>query len=272
VAAADPTQGKAAFDEGQRRFLAGDYREALTWFKKGYLATDDVAFLLNIAQCQRFLGETKEALMMYKVFLKSTPEWANREARAAATRAIRELEVEAVATPPLASSSATPSPALTAAEPAAPIAENSGRKSQQASGGFPVLEPVPELDAKRAPALTPQPADNTESTAHRLHLAGLVCGATGLVSLGAGFYYWTRATSLSDSANTAAIYHQADYDHGQRAETMQWIFYSVGAAAIATGTALYVYDRWRPAATKSTVGLAPMVGPGAAGLEAHGAF
>ena len=272
MAAADPAQGKAAFDEGQRRFLAGDYREALAWFKKGYLATDDVAFLLNIAQCQRFLGETKEALMMYRVFLKSMPEWANREARAVATKAIRELELEAVTAPPLASASASPSPAPTAAETTAPLAANPGRQSQHAAGGFPVLEPVPELDAKRVPALTPVPADNTESTTRRLRLAGLVCGATGLLSLGVGFYYWTRATSLSDSANTAAVYHQADYDHGQRAETMQWIFYSVGAVAIATGSALYFYDRWQPTAKKSTVGLAPMVGPGAAGLEAHGAF
>ena len=67
VAAADPAQDRKAFDEGRRRFLAGEYREALAQFKQGFLDTENASFLLNIAQCHRFLGEPAEALMMYRL-------------------------------------------------------------------------------------------------------------------------------------------------------------------------------------------------------------
>jgi len=272
LAAVDPAQGKAAFDEGQRRFLAGDYREALAWFEKGYLFTDDAAFLLNIAQCQRLLGAPKEALVMYRLYLKSTPEWANREGRAVATKAIRELDSEAAGAPAAGAASTPPGPALppAAAEPMPASAGKAGRKFKEAPSAYPVFVSAPELDAKRASATTP--TDNAAATARRLRLAGLVCGATGLASLGVGLYYWTRATSHSDSANSAAVFNQADYDQGKRAETMQWIFYSVGAAAVAAGSALYLYGRWRPAAKKSSFGLLPVVGPGVAGLAARGAL
>jgi hypothetical protein len=62
AAAADPAQGRAAFDEGRRLFHASDHRKALASFKKGFLSMADTSFLLNIAQCHRFLGEPKEAL------------------------------------------------------------------------------------------------------------------------------------------------------------------------------------------------------------------
>jgi hypothetical protein len=99
-----------------------------------------------------------------------------------------------------------------------------------------------------------------------------VCGAAGLVSVGTGVYYWSRASSLSDSANNATVFNQADYDQGKRAETMQWIFYGIGAAAVATGAGLFVYDRWLPSAKKTGVSLVPLMGPGGPGLQAHGAF
>jgi hypothetical protein len=147
----------------------------------------------------------------------------------------------------------------------------SGRNRVQSEAAYPILDTPPELDVRRVSDAPPTPSANP-STMRHLRLAGVVCASAGLVSLGAGVYYWTRATSLSDSANKATAYNQADYDQGKRAETMQWIFYSVGAVAVVTGATLYLYGRGSPSANKSTVSLAPVVGPGAAGLLAHGAF
>jgi hypothetical protein len=135
-----------------------------------------------------------------------------------------------------------------------------------------VLEPLPELDVKAAPAATPNAPDNTASTVLHLRMAAMACGGVGLLSFGTGIYYWTRAGSLSDSANRATTYNKSDYDQGKHAETMQWIFYGVGAAAIMGGAGLFVYSRWLQTAKKANVSVAPMVGLGAAGMEAHGAF
>ena len=280
VAAANPTQGRTAFDEGRRLFQAGNYREALASFKNGFLVTEDASFLLNIAQCHRFLGETAEALMMYRLYLKSAQAGGNPEARAVATKAIRELEGETAA--PTSTPATAPAQAPTAAAPvAAPVQtatpapgrtlESSGRNRGQGDSAYPVLDAPPELDVQRLPA-TPSNSSANPSTMRHLRLAGVVCASAGLVSVGVGVYYWTRATSFSKSVNNATAYNQADYDQGKRAETMQWIFYSVGAVAVVTGATLYVYGRWSSSAKRTSVSLAPVMGPGAAGLLAHGAF
>jgi hypothetical protein len=161
---------------------------------------------------------------------------------------------------------------LAASAPAA-VADDSAQGSNRGQSAFayPALDDLPELDAQRATATPPNSSANP-STMRYLRLAGVVCASAGLVSLGAGVYYWTRATSLSDSANRATVYNQADYDDGKHAETMQWIFYGVGAAAVATGAGLYANGKWFLAPKKASVSLAPMVMPGRAGLAAVGTF
>ncbi len=51
---------------------------------------------------------------------------------------------------------------------------------------------------------------------------------------------------------------------------MQWVFYSVGAGALATGVVLYLLGYSQ--ATPAQVGLAPILGPRTAGLSARGGF
>jgi hypothetical protein len=155
----------------------------------------------------------------------------------------------------------------------APPTANAGGNFRTGPGGLPVFEPLPELDAQKPEQVaTAKAPDTTESTRFRLGVAAVVCGGVGLVSLGTGLYYWSQARSYSDSANRTVIYNQSSYDDGKRAETMQWIFYGVGAAAIATGAGLYVYGRWFLAPKKATVSLAPTAAPGRAGLAAVGTF
>ena len=272
MAATAPDQGRAAFAEGQKLFVAGDFRGALTWFKNGYMQSQDPAFLLNIAQCHRSLGETQEALMMFRLYLKSSPEGLNPQARVVASTAIKELESGAEATPPGAASGN----AVPAAAPAAPArqalpAPDSGRKFRTAPAGMPVLEPTPELDAAQAEAMAAAP-DTTGPTRRKLRVAALVCGAVGLASVGTGVYYWTRARSLSDSADQTTVYTKSYYDDGKRAQTMQWIFYGAGAAALVASAGLLVYSQWFLTPTKASMSLAPMAAPGTAGLSAVGTF
>jgi hypothetical protein len=53
---------------------------------------------------------------------------------------------------------------------------------------------------------------------------------------------------------------------------MQWLFYSVGGTALATGATLYYLGWQRDSARRQTTAVAPMVGPGFAGLSAQGRF
>jgi hypothetical protein len=103
-----------------------------------------------------------------------------------------------------------------------------------------------------------------------LRIAGIACGAVGVASIGTAIYYYTRATSLSDKVTGANPASPSDYQAGKDAQTMQWVFYGVGAGVLATGAALYLLGYSQ--ASSAQVGLAPMLGPRTAGLSARGGF
>ena len=74
----------------QRLFQVEEYRKAIEEFKAAHIEEPDPAFLYNIADCHRRLGENKEALSFYRRFLALSPP--NAPSRAVAERRIAELE------------------------------------------------------------------------------------------------------------------------------------------------------------------------------------
>jgi hypothetical protein len=64
----------------------------------------------------------------------------------------------------------------------------------------------------------------------------------------------------------------SDDSAGKHAQTMQWVFYGSGAAAIATGTVLYALGWPQADRGRTSAGIAPLFGPGLAGISAQGAF
>ena len=280
AAADDRVRAKAAFEEGRKLFQVGDYREALARFKQAFMYKEDAAFLLNIAQCHRFLGENKEALTLYRRYLKAAPEGEGQEVREVVEKAIRELEsVTAGPAPAATTPTGTPPAATTAPAPEVQPVAAPMPVPQPSTPPAPVppvsLAPPPEIPATglESPA-APLQSTPTEppATVSGLRVAGVACAAAGLVSILAGVYYWTRATSLSDSVDSATTFNKNDYDQGKRAETMQWIFYGAGTAAMVAGVVLYLYGGSSPATGGQKVSVAPMLGPAAAGVLAGGTF
>jgi hypothetical protein len=132
----------------------------------------------------------------------------------------------------------------------------------------PALTTVPEPPAQVVAASTP-PARNA---GRGLRIAGITCGAVGVASIGTGIYFYTRAVSYSNKVAKQPVRNPSDESAGKNAETMQWVFYGIGGAAIATGVVLYVLGRPSTAAAGPVATFAPLVGPGVAGLSAQGAF
>jgi hypothetical protein len=93
-----------------------------------------------------------------------------------------------------------------------------------------------------------------------------------VASLGTAIYFYTRAKSYSDKVAGESPRISSDEQAGKNAETMQWVFYTVGAAAIATSTLLYVLGWPSADAGHAAAGFAPLLGPGVAGISAQGAF
>jgi tetratricopeptide (TPR) repeat protein len=130
----DPAAAKAHFSRGTRLFEVGEYREALVEFKSAHLAKPDPAFIYNIAQCHRQLGDLEQAATMYRRFLAASPNARNRadvEKRVADIEADLEaakqkLSPEPLRAPPPQPVPPTPLPAAPQADPPPPQAPPAG--------------------------------------------------------------------------------------------------------------------------------------------------
>ena len=73
VARAHVARARAHFDKGRTFFEVDEYRKAIAEFKAAHIEKPDPAFLYNIAECYRRLGELPEALQFYRRFLATAP-------------------------------------------------------------------------------------------------------------------------------------------------------------------------------------------------------
>jgi hypothetical protein len=156
LALADAAKSRAHFDKGRAYFQISEYRKALEEFKAAHIEKPDPAYLYNIAECHRHLGETAEAAVFYRRFLGLTAP--DNQARGSATKYLAEMESPAAAPAPPASAGAPPGAAATppagkpGAPPAPPIV------TPPASTAPPPLAPEPQAEPQPQPAPPPPPA------------------------------------------------------------------------------------------------------------------
>jgi len=150
---------KAHYEKGTRLYEIREYDKALLEYKSAYLAQPDPAFLFNIGQCHRKLGQNQEALNFFREYLKkASPDDPNRhqvEAR------VREIEAEATvkaeaaqtATP---ASTPNPAPIPTPAQtsPSTPLRGPAPEVAPHAPTPAPPIVTAPPPSA--TPALQPQ--------------------------------------------------------------------------------------------------------------------
>jgi len=77
VGAATPEAERTArahFQAGEARFKAGAFDEALAEYQAGYDVLPLPGFLINVAQCQRRLGDLKTARATYQKFVLVAPD------------------------------------------------------------------------------------------------------------------------------------------------------------------------------------------------------
>lgn len=77
---ADTRAAKTHFQRGEKLFNLGKFDLALVEYEAAYDRKPLPGFLYNIAQCQRNLGNFKEAIFGYRNYLRQVPDADNREA------------------------------------------------------------------------------------------------------------------------------------------------------------------------------------------------
>jgi hypothetical protein len=71
-------RAKALFVEGNQHFTLNEMKPALELYKRAYRIKPLPAFLFNIAQCHRKLGQYPEAINMYQSYLVGVPDAQNK--------------------------------------------------------------------------------------------------------------------------------------------------------------------------------------------------
>jgi len=148
AAAATPEaekESRAHFQAGEARFKAGAFDDALAEYQKGYAAKPLPGFLVNIAQCQRRLGDLKAARATYQKFVLVAPDsplipqvrsmiaeidaLLEKEQEKPAAEAATETETKPEPPAAPAAATETPAPVLVAADPApAPAPASAGHR------------------------------------------------------------------------------------------------------------------------------------------------
>jgi tetratricopeptide (TPR) repeat protein len=165
ASAAPPTPEEKAkarehYQKGLTHYDIKEFSEALTEFKNAYRVVQDPAFLFNIAQCYRKLGQDVEALDYYRNYARRFPTAPNR---AEVDRRIQEIERELEGKPRQTNPPPTrepkpdsqPNGAITPIPPPPP---NGGT-----TGGQPNLAPPPHADSPTM--VTAAPSREEESPA-----------------------------------------------------------------------------------------------------------
>ena len=220
VAHADSAEARRHYDRGTKAFNLQDFKSALREFQAAYNEQPDAAFLFNIAQAERQLGEYDVASKSYRLFLANQPNAPNREQ---VMRLIDEMD----------------------------------KAAAEAHAKTPPTGTEPPTGNVTPPQNVPPPpppvaiVDNGKS----LRTAGFVAGGVGVAGLALGIAFAVLSKQAGDDA-----YHPKSgiYDHA--ADLRQTNFrnadiacFVVGGAAAVVGTTLWLLGHKRAASTQAAL-------------------
>ncbi len=249
----EPHDTKEAKERAARRAcLTGDTATGVGILTDLFIDTKDTTHIFNQGRCFEQNGRCDEAINRFREYLRKSPNLSS-ETKADTEKHIADcLALSDPKTPPETKSE-------TAETKPEPTRETTKESAQEVAPG--------SRESVTRPLVTP--ADGAPDSGSNLRTAGIACGVVGVASIATAIYFYARARSLSDKVSNQDPVNPSDLSAGENAETMQWVFYGVGGAALATGAVLYTLG-WR-ASSERTV-FAPMIGRGVAGISARRAF
>jgi tetratricopeptide (TPR) repeat protein len=222
---AEPTvQAKAdvLFEKGQANYEGGQFQAAIELFKQAYELVRDPAYLFNIAQSYRKIGDCLAAFDYYNRYLGESPKAENRDT---VNQWLREMQ---------------------------PCVEQRQQEQEAARRGEEAEKArQEELLRKQRAAARPVPMEVDRGKPFRI--TGLALGGVGIVGLAVGITYGIKSSSIkNDVANQCAMGCQWDTDpvksldaDGRAANTRATLGYIVGGIATAAGVGLYMFGRTR---------------------------
>jgi len=215
--------------QARKDFAAGRYEQAAEAFAELFANTGDPIYLRNIGRCNQKLKRPAEAINNFQDYLRKARNLSSTE-REEIEGYVKEMEAMQAAQQP-AAAPATPTPTVEPEKSAASPPATAPPASATAT--------LPTL-----PALATPPADgfgDDVQTGRSFRIAGVTTGAAGVALLATGLAFGLAAKSAGESAEKS--YDPEKERAGKLYETLQWVGYGLGAAALGTGVFLYAYGR-----------------------------
>jgi tetratricopeptide (TPR) repeat protein len=275
---------KEHYARGTSFYDLGRYDDAIKEFEAAYELKNDPAFLYNLAQSYRQVGNHEQAVHFYKTYLRYVPKSPNKADIEEKIKAEEQLIAQK-------GTGTTPPPANTSTTPANTTPPTNTTTTPPPAGTEPnvVVPPgttTPPPGSSPPPGYTPPPTGSTPGNVmptptdpgRKFRIAGIASAGAGAVMWVVGIVEWRRAVSASHDVENAAMAMQqfdpAVESRGKSAETAQWVFYGLGALAIGAGAGLWFYGQHVTAAETTTwrVSMAPVVGPNQGGATLRIAF
>jgi tetratricopeptide (TPR) repeat protein len=217
--------------QAKKACLAGRPDRGIELLAELYAETNDATYIYNQARCYQQNGRAQDAATRFREYLRKSPNIDPAE-KTQVQGFITELEAQTRQAPP-------PAPAA----PPQPGAAATATATATATPGVPSV--------------------------YKWRLAGVLTGSAGVLALLGGVTMGLRARSLTneitDDGTMNHTFSQSKYDQGRRAETLQWVGYGVGAAALAGGAVLYLLGGRAPEESAGSVTAMPAIAPGQAG-------
>ena len=234
----------------QQLYNTGNYAQAVTEFKKAYDLVPLPGLLHNIARCQEVLGELKDAVKYYRLFLESKPDTPNKTVVLARIDNL-EKRIER-------QKAAQPEPATPAPAPAPAPAPDALPPEPKPAGDAVPFDPAPR-----------EPNRTWKFT------AGWVGVGLGVAALAAGLAFGALAADEASAYEDMAADGKSTYqelkevkDRGQVYESVQVAGLIGGAVLGMAGAGLLVWELFfdDERAGEPATALIPFVGPDGGGL------
>jgi tetratricopeptide (TPR) repeat protein len=120
--APDRVEAARFFRDAEDRYAAADFLSAIELYSAAYRAAADPAFLYNIAQCYRRLGDTLTAAELFERYLEEAPESEARQLITEGVTLLRQTAPTLRLTAPLLPKPRAPLAALELSLPAPEVA------------------------------------------------------------------------------------------------------------------------------------------------------
>jgi tetratricopeptide (TPR) repeat protein len=222
------------FRNGTRAYDLGHYRDAVKEYEAAYQVREDPAFLFNIAQAYRGMGDAPNAIRAYRSYLRHVPDAENRtEVETRISDLQRQIEIEA-------------------------------HEKQRAA------ETAPTAVAPSSLMAPTPPTQEQLRAARKKRLAGLSIGGLGIAALALGATFTGIASYENQHIVNGTSWNASTEDKRDLYQRLDVSFFVIGGAAVLTGAILYGVGRHEGQGMR--VQITPAVGPRFAAASISGSF